>query len=287
METPTIAHGAQSKIYNDPVSRDHPISEELRTFLVQNDLVYPPTEDELPYDDGEQMESDRHALQVTLLRETLRTHWADKTDVCIAGNLGIYYSLEQAEKQNFRAPDFFVTLGVPRRSRKSYILWFEGKAPDLVVELLSYSTAKADRGIKKQIYQDNMRVPEYILFDVATGIMEAFRLVPDPDEAHHVYYPVELGNEQSLESTTLPDLGLKAWEGEFENEWAVWLRWYDTSTGELIPTGVEMARTERKRTEEERKRTEKEFDRAEQEKARAERLAEKLRALGINPDEDS
>jgi hypothetical protein len=55
----------------------------------------------------------------------------------------------------------------------------------------------------------------------------------------------------------------------YENKKDIWLRWCDRE-GNLILTGGERAEQERHR--------------AEQEHQRAERFAEKLRALGIDPD---
>jgi hypothetical protein len=53
------------------------------------------------------------------------------------------------------------------------------------------------------------------------------------------------------------DLGLTLWAGQFEDEVTrIWLRWCDRN-GQVIPTGAE----------------------------RADRLAERLRQLGVNPDE--
>lgn len=87
-------------------------------------------------------------------------------------------------------------------------------------------------------------------------------------------------------------LGLSLWEGQFEDEATrLWLRWCDRS-GQVIPTGAEglemerqRAEIERRQAEAERQRAETERQRAEAERQRAERLAERLRALGINPDE--
>ncbi len=257
-----------------------------------DDVIMPPTEDELPYDDGEPMESDRHALQLELLKEPLILAWADKPDVCIAGNMGVYYSLEQVTKQNFRAPDFFIALDVEKRSRKSYVIWQEGKAPDLVIELLSDSTAAADRGIKKQIYQDKMRVNEYILFDVRTARVEAFRLAFSVEQMRRVYQLLPLGREQKIVCEIAPNLGLMVWEGEYRSKWGRWLRWYDTDTDELLLTGAEMANEERKRADEERERANEERERANEitaqldiEREKAARMAEKLRSLGINPED--
>jgi len=77
----------------------------------------------------------------------------------------VYYSLEQARNQDFKGPDVFVVLVVPRRERKSWVVWEEGKGPDVVIELLSNSTAEHDKTAKKQTYQNRLRVPEYFWFD--------------------------------------------------------------------------------------------------------------------------
>jgi hypothetical protein len=75
-----------------------------------------------------------------------------------------------------------------------------------------------------------------------------------------------------------PDLGLglTVWKGRFEDVEAEWLRWCDAD-GNVLPTGEELARSERERADNERTR-------ADNERTRAERLAAKLRALGIDPD---
>ncbi|MDT9252530.1 MAG: Uma2 family endonuclease, partial [Limnospira sp. PMC 1280.21] len=70
-----------------------------------------------------------------------------------------------------------------------------------------------------------------------------------------------------------------------------WLRWWD-SQGNLLLTGDERARIERQRAEQAEQRFEQaevelqqERQRAEAERQRAERLAELLRAQGIDPEE--
>jgi Uma2 family endonuclease len=44
-------------------------------------------------------------------------------------------------------------------------VWEEEKPPDVVIELLSESTAKYDKTDKKLIYQNQMRVSEYFWYD--------------------------------------------------------------------------------------------------------------------------
>jgi Uma2 family endonuclease len=257
----------------------------------------PPTEDDLPFSDGRPMETQKHRLQMEFLIVTLERHWHERgrEDAYVGGNMGVYYSVEQARAQNFRAPDFFLVLNTTRRVRKSWVIWQEGRAPNLVIELLSESTKAADRGIKKQIYQDFMRVHEYVLHDVMNNSFEAFRLTPatDDDPTPH-YEPVELvrttgnGTKTALEPCFVsPQLGLELvlWEGEYGGYWETWLRWRDSATGELLFTFAEVAREETKRANEAEGRAREERERAREERERAERLAAKLRALGIDPEE--
>ncbi len=254
------------------------------------DVPIPPTEDELPYSDGEPMESNKHHLQMVLLIQTLEQHYISlgRDDVAVHGNMAIYFSLEQADKQNFRAPDFFVVLGAKeRRLRKSWLIWGEGRAPNLVIELLSPKTKRADKGVKKEIYQDVMRVPEYVLHDVDKNVCEGFRLTRTKKNPHLHYEKVISASNDADIVFSSEELGLELvlWEGEFEHYWDVWLRWRNPETGELLPTGREIAREEYKRAEQEKTRAEQEKTRADEATERAQKLAEKLRALGINPDE--
>jgi hypothetical protein len=52
-----------------------------------------------------------------------------RQDVYVGGNMFVYFSLDQVRHEDFREPDFFVVLGVPRRERKSRVVWQEGKGP--------------------------------------------------------------------------------------------------------------------------------------------------------------
>ena len=80
-------------------------------------------------------------------------------------------------------------------------------------------------------------------------------------------------------------LSLTVWEGQFEEEVTrLWLRWCDRD-GQVIPTGAEGREIERQGRETERQGREVERQRAESERQRAERLAERLRTMGVNPDE--
>ena len=56
-----------------------------------------------------------------------------RDDVYMAGSLLIYY--EQGNRKAMVAPDVFAVMGVPGHDRSSYLLWWEGKAPDFVLEI--------------------------------------------------------------------------------------------------------------------------------------------------------
>ena len=85
-------------------------------------------------------------------------------------------------------------------------------------------------------------------------------------------------------------LGVTLWEGVYENRHDLWLRWCDADKN-LIPTGRERAEqaeayAEKASYDAEQAKSEADKARQEAEQARqiSEKLAEKLRALGIDPD---
>jgi Uma2 family endonuclease len=205
------------------------------------------------------MESQLHVLQMNLLMEPLEVFWADQPEGFVGGNMFVYFSLEQIRNQDFRGPDVFVVLGVPKRLRKSWVVWEEGKGPDVVIELLSESTASIDRGKKKQIYQDQLRVPEYFWYDPFSEELAGFRLHSG------IYEPIRPNERGHLVSQML-QLALVSWEGKYRETDARWLRWA-TLEGVVLPIKAEK---EEQRAEHERQRAEHERQRAEHERQQKE-----------------
>jgi Uma2 family endonuclease len=111
------------------------------------------------------LETYLHLQQMLLLIKCLDWWWRDLNHLnnyFAAGNISIYYSHRQRKTEDFRGPDFFVVLNTEYKIRDSWVVWEEdGKYPNLIIELLSNSTASIDKGLKKQIYQDIFRTPEY------------------------------------------------------------------------------------------------------------------------------
>jgi Uma2 family endonuclease len=222
-----------------------------------------PNQDQLPCNDGVPMETQRHKMQMDLLLETLYPWLAARDNGYIGGNMFVYYSSGQLKNQDFKGPDFFAVLDVPKVERKSWVLWEEGKSPDVVIELLSESTAEQDKNGKKLVYQDQMRVPEYFWYDpFDPADWRGFRLVGG------VYQEMELNGADRYVSEKL-GLALVRWSGDYNDVEAVWLRWA-TLAGALMPTKNELLQQAQAQ--------------AEEAQAQADRLAAKLREMGIDPD---
>ncbi len=241
---------------------------------------WPPTQDELPYDDGVPMETWRHKCQMDLLITLTETWLQQRPDGFVSGNMFLYYSLEQSRSQDFKGPDYFVVLGVPKGERKSWVIWEQGKGPDVVIELLSPSTAQYDKTTKKQLYEQIIRVPEYFWFDpFAPEDWAGFRLVGSQ------YMPIEEDAQGRLQSEVL-GLYLVKWRGTFRGIETTWIRWA-TEAGDLVPTEAEqerlLAQQERQRAALAEQQAEQERRRAETAEQHAERLAQKLRELGMDP----
>lgn len=118
---------------------------------------------EYPDSDGKPMaETELHLEVMVYLRDALKDHFSGAPDVYIAGNMLFYY--EEGQPKSVIAPDVFVVRGIPRIRRRNYLLWKEGQAPCLVVEVTSSTTRRTDTDMKKALYE-KLGIPEYFMFD--------------------------------------------------------------------------------------------------------------------------
>jgi Uma2 family endonuclease len=162
---------------------------------IAEDVIFPPGD---LYSNEPPVETELHLRQIILLLTCLEWLWRDRNDFYAAGNLTIYYSPRQRKSQDFRGPDFFVVLGTERKSRKSWVVWEEeGKYPNIIVEILSKKTADTDKGLKKTIYQDTFRTPDYFWFDPDTLEFAGFHLVDG------IYKPIKPNEKGYLWSQQL------------------------------------------------------------------------------------
>lgn len=208
------------------------------------EIIFPPGDIE---SDEPELESSLHLEQIILLLNCLEWLWQDRNDFFAAGNLTVYYSPEQIKSRDFRGPDFFVALDTERKNRKSWVIWEEGgKYPNVIVEILSDSTAKVDRNEKKQLYQDVFRLPDYFWFNPVTLEFAGFTLVSG------TYQPIV-----STEQGWLWSEQLKLYLGIHERQ----LRYF-TPEGELVLKPEESAK---------------------QAQQQVEQLKAQLKALGVEP----
>jgi hypothetical protein len=161
-------------------------------------------------------------------------------------------------------PDVYWVGGVdPDRERQVWIAWEEGgRLPDVIVELLSPSTAAKDRGEKKELYARVFGTAEYFLCDPETSKIEGFRL------AGRSYWPIPPDAQGRLWSEQL-GVFLGVWHGIREGRTAGWPRLF-RADGSMILTGEERAEAERLRAEAADRRAEAADRRAEEESRRAE-----------------
>jgi Uma2 family endonuclease len=208
---------------------------------------------DLVYSDGWPLDSNWERIQINLLIDVARQAMAEcgRPDFFAGGDMFVYHSVEQARdvasgRPYLRGPDFFFVGGVEDHDRKAWVSWKEGgRLPEVIVELLSPSTKKIDRTVKKDLYARVFQTPEYFLYEPATGELEGFCLVGDryqrlfPDAENRIWSE-KLG------------LKLGLWNGLRTGVETTWVRLFEAD-GRLVPTEAE---AERQRADTERRRAE-------------------------------
>jgi Uma2 family endonuclease len=256
--------------------------------MYQNHRIDPlPTMYDLPSEDKEEMglPDEFHDFQPKLLRETCQPL---VDEFFVGADLNLYYDVRHTNW--YKRPDWFLVLGAPASQlqdelRWSYLMWREGVAPFLVVELLSPGTEDEDLGqtlrvvgkppTKWQVYEQILRVNFYALYD---RYSKQFRLFELRGSGY-----VELTIDGQGFWFEALQLGLGLWNGSYFGVEGQWLRWYDRS-GNWVGTDREQllqAQEEVAVAQQEVEMTQQQKEDAEQ---RAARLAAKLRELGIEPD---
>jgi Uma2 family endonuclease len=210
-----------------------------------------------PTSDGKPMaETDVHRTLMMDLIQTLQHRYAADPNVYVSGNLLLYY--EEGNKRKHVSPDVFVVGGIEKRLRDYYLMWDEGKGPDLVIELTSKSTRSEDVNKKMALYRDVLQVPEYFLFDpfqdYLTPSMQGYRLV---DGHYELIGSVARRLPSEVLGLHLERVGSQ-------------LRLFDPATGLRLPTSEERIEQERERAEVQRQQAEIERQRAEIERQQAE-----------------
>jgi len=240
--------------------------------------IIPPDVSHLVTEDDTPVDNPFCEKQMRLLTRPLYASWNPGGPFVAMANVGLYFSLNSPPL----VPDALVSMGVQlpehplRKEHRAYFHWLYGKAPDVVVEIVSNREGgELDRKFRGYAFHG---VPYYVVFDpeghIQTEPLRSFQL--DHSEREPRYLPL------AKHFYPAAQLGLVPWEGEFEGMKDNWIRWVNAA-GEIIPTGQERAEAEQKRAEAESKRADAEKKRADVEAKRADALAARLRELGIDP----
>jgi Uma2 family endonuclease len=215
-----------------------------------------------------------HDLQPELLRLTFRPPNYPPEELFCGSDMNLYY--DARHHLRYKRPDWFAVVGVSRLYaqkdlRLSYVMWQEIVRPTVVVELLSPGTEKEDLGSSKrlrsepptkwEVYEQILGVPYYIVFDRYTDELKAFALTAGS------YQELKL-MEPKIWMPQL-ELGLGLWSGTYAGITRTWLRWYDSDGNWILTPTEEKAVVE---------------EQLQAERSRSQRLAELLRAQGIDPD---
>jgi Uma2 family endonuclease len=232
------------------------------------------TEDDTPVDNVFSEKQQR------LLTEPLFSSWSSaghRRSFVAMANVGLFYAVRQPPF----VPDVLLSLGVelPQdihvKAHRSYFVWEYGQAPDVVIEVVSNLEGGEDTEMLAGYARVGVRY--YVVFDpdrlLGEEVLRAYRL--EGPRFQRMDEPVWFPHVE---------LGLRLWQGRYEDLDAEWLRWVDAE-GRWIHTGSERAEAERQRADAERQRADAERQRADAERQRAERLAEQLRRLGVAPRE--
>jgi Uma2 family endonuclease len=248
-----------------------------------------PDHTQLPESDGTFVKNFQEHPQSILLTDSLdavlqKLH--PDGQYCIGQDCGIYWRETDPPEKGAEAPDWFYVPNVPPRLagqiRRSYVLWREYVAPLIVLELAS-GDGSEERDTtpltgKFWVYERVIRPAFYGIFGVNSGSLEVYHWVDGS-------YQRLASNERGHYPIAPFGVELGVWQGSYQNQPGLWLRWWDLQ-GDLLLIGTERAEQERQRAEQEHESAEQERQRAEQERQRADRLAQRLRELGIDPDTD-
>jgi hypothetical protein len=201
--------------------------------------VIPP--ENLPYDDGDKMESPWHADNLALLKAGYIASQGGMRDTYyIGGNMFVYYSLKQLKNQDFKGPDVFIVKDVDgTRERLYWASWEEdGRLPDVIIELLSQRTEHNDLGAKKQLYERTFHTMEYFCVDLGVERLMGWRL-------HGRHYQEIAPDERGWLWSEELGLWLGAWHGRYMGREHTWLRFYHADGSlVLLPDEAEKQRAD-------------------------------------------
>ncbi len=232
----------------------------VQQVLINDDAYYVPDANQLVTEDDTPVDNIASEKQQRLLVGSLYSSIPQQTFFA-AATVGIYHT----DGQPAIVPDVFLSFDVQvpenwwEKQNRCYMVWRFGKPPEVVLEIVSNKEGD-ELGKKLKIYE-HMRASYYIVYD------------PNQQLGEKILRAYELRGTRYFETSEIwleqVGLGVTLWEGKFEERQDTWLRWC-YQDGSVLLTGDERAEQERQR--------------AEQAEQRTQLLADRLRAMGIDPD---
>ena len=222
-----------------------------------------------PERDGQSMSDNTKQFRwIVTIKENLEALFASDSNVFVAGDL-LWYPVEGSNTIR-QARDAMVAFGRSKGDRGFYQQWLEGNIPPQVVfEILSPGNRLAETARKYKFY-NQYGVEEYYVYD------------PDDNELiGWLRSDSYLDVIENMSGWVSPRLQIR-----FEVT-ADTMEIYRPDGGRFLTfTEIGQLRNqERQRADQEQQRADQEQQRANQEQQRADRLAERLREMGVNPDE--
>jgi Uma2 family endonuclease len=253
----------------------------MTTYLKGLDIPSVPTDDSdlYPETDGKPMAvSDLHRQILIRTLQVLDTHFEERPEVYVSGDILMYYV--EGDPRKSVAPDVLVSFGLGKKLRRTYKVWEEGKVPDFAMEFSSKNTYRDDLGKKLELYS-LLGIQDYLLYD-AEGLylpsaLMGFELVDG------VYVPISAGPTGGLHSSALgldfhvdvDNVGLGIYNPIADE----WLQTPAESALSLAEQEAIRAETAEARAEQETTRAETAEARAKQAEAEAAQLREQLARL--------
>ncbi len=236
-----------------------------------------PTAEELPSSDETPVDNQLQNDIPNLLLSLLASIWADRDDWYFGVDMAVYYNPDEPAI----IPDGFLAVGVKHdtgeRGRLSYVLWEEQNImPLLSLEVISekYNGEYEDKLVDYQ----TLGILYYAIYNPFSGRRGRFK-----NRQRLEVYQLISGKYELLQGENnrvwLSEIGLALGydKGEHIAWYREWLYWYDASGNRYLTANERAINAEAIANRERLAKQE-----AEQ---KAQQLAERLRSLGINPDE--
>ena len=208
-----------------------------------------------PDSDGQPMANNTEQFRwILVIQQNLDWLFADNPDVFVAGDL-FWYPIE-GKNYIVNAPDVMVVFGRPKGKRGSYLQWQENNiAPQVVFEILSPSNSQTEME-RKLIFYERYGVEEYYIYNPQNNQLRGWLRTEDGLDViseMENWVSTRLGIKFDLSGE---ELQIYRPDG---NKFSSYLE-----ISQLLEQAEKALAAERRKTQ---------------------LLAEKLRALGVNPDE--